>query len=191
MKRRKNNARTKRTSVSEKSRPSASSLIVVDFDGTLFATPGPEQGKAMWLEKTGMEWGHQGWWDEPDSLSAVFDIVPDERMINVISGAREDDAYVVLMTGRLETLEPNIIAMLNEANIEIDEIITKPVRLLDVDTARWKAQELAKLVSALEPTLERVTVYDDSQENLDEMESIAFPDEISASFELVGNNDGP
>ena len=50
-------------------------LVCFDFDDTFFHTPKPEDGKKVWLEKTGEHWAHKGWWGKSETIDLdIFDI---------------------------------------------------------------------------------------------------------------------
>ncbi len=52
------------------------SLFVFDFDGTLFLTLGPGEGKRQYEKLTGTPWTRSGWLQHPESLSSPMKVYP-------------------------------------------------------------------------------------------------------------------
>ena len=79
-------------------------LVCFDFDDTLFNTPKPEEGKPLFLEKTGKIWPHRGWWGKSETLDLdIFDI-PLNKWINIMLRCQNttSENFVMLATGRLK-----------------------------------------------------------------------------------------
>lgn len=102
-----------------------SRLAIYDFDGTLFRSPGPEEGSDLYFDATGNYWPHQGWWGRVESLlpPIIPNPIPQSLWIEeVVSRYRQDikdqNAFVVLMTGRPYKNRHRIQEILKDQNLE-------------------------------------------------------------------------
>lgn len=99
-------------------------LVIYDFDGTLFNSPGRESGELAYMEATGKALPFPGWWGRLESLSPP--IVPEHPgeewlIANTIAAYREDakdkDTELVLMTGRPFKNRKRVIAICEHFNL--------------------------------------------------------------------------
>ncbi len=97
-------------------------IAIFDFDGTLFRTPLPEEGKPVWLDKMGSEWPHKGWWSKRDSLSMeVFDIpLIDEAYQSYLEHYDRDDVLMIMMTGRITPLSQQVKDIIHANELKFD-----------------------------------------------------------------------
>ena len=97
-------------------------IRVFDFDGTLVDSPTPEEGMQLYKQKTGKDWPHKGWWSKPESLDMeVFDISLNNDVIASYNKASaEPDTLLVLLTGRLPKLAPQVENILDHYGLEFD-----------------------------------------------------------------------
>lgn len=100
-------------------------ICVLDFDGTLIISPLPEEGKLTYKEKTGKDWPHRGWWGQAESLDMdIFDMPLVEHVIVEYEKERQDPhTLMVLLTGRLRKLAPEVKKILDAKGLEFDEYI--------------------------------------------------------------------
>ncbi len=97
-------------------------IAIYDFDGTLFGTPLPEEGKPIWLAKTGSEWPHKGWWSKRESLDGeIFDIplIP-EAHESYLEHADDDNVLKIMMTGRIKPLANQVKKIIEDNGLEFD-----------------------------------------------------------------------
>eukprot|EP00184_Porphyridium_aerugineum_P007571 CAMPEP_0184697206 /NCGR_PEP_ID=MMETSP0313-20130426/4236_1 /TAXON_ID=2792 /ORGANISM="Porphyridium aerugineum, Strain SAG 1380-2" /LENGTH=400 /DNA_ID=CAMNT_0027155971 /DNA_START=327 /DNA_END=1529 /DNA_ORIENTATION=- len=99
-------------------------LHVIDFDGTLVWTPGPQEGKEIFKMHTGRDFKHQGWWGRPESLQPPVIQSPtpmaylNSQIAKVLHQSRYDhsiDAFV--LTGRVEKLRPEVERILTDLGL--------------------------------------------------------------------------
>jgi len=138
-------------------------LKVFDFDATLIDTPLPEVGKDIWLQKTGQEWPHKGWWGQADSLDLnVFDMPAKSEVIADYEIARADeDAYVIMLTGRLSKLSEEVKAVLDSKGLVFDEYRFNTGGSTDV----VKMRTMDKLLKQY-PSITSVALWDDRQSHI-------------------------
>lgn len=100
-------------------------LVIYDFDGTLFRSLDEVEGKRLYKEKTGVSWPYRGWWGCLESLMPpLVPEVPGNDWFNssVVSAQKNDDGYLVLMTGRLGVFKERIMDLLKVGGMSFDEI---------------------------------------------------------------------
>ncbi len=146
-----------------------SKLVSFDFDDTLCHTPLPEVGKEIWLEKTGTEWPHRGWWSKRESLDLdVFDIPINEWVYEkYLNAASDDSTYLVMVTGRVEPLRKEVELVLNHHNLSFDEVYLN----FGGDTFSFKTRLFENLIKRVNP--DEFIMYDDRQEHLPRFEEWA------------------
>src|ERR1035437_2091874 len=126
-------------------------LIVFDFDGTLCHSPEPEEGKKIWLRETGNVWPYTGWWGKSETLDMSVFHVPVNQWVyqRYLEAIADEDAYVILATGRLEKaigMRKNIENILNYHNLSFDGIHLNNMG----DTFRFKTRLFEKLANELD-----------------------------------------
>lgn len=141
-------------------------LIAFALDGTLYdARPGPPEDLT--------------WWYSAQSLSSHgppgFD--PRWRLGVVLLARRVATApwtRTALLTGRPRhsEMERVIRQMLHEADLAFDYVQLKPVTV-EVPTSAYKAAAIRKWILA-EPTITKVTLHDDTPENIEAVRSVVL-----------------
>jgi hypothetical protein len=136
-------------------------LSFYDFDGTLMDTPMPDSGKEEWKEKTGEDYPHVGWWGRAESLDPnVFDIKPFQSVLNQLrSDTAKSDTYTIMLTSRLEKLQPQIEILLNNHNITFDDLSLK--KKSDGEKSDRIKEYLRKF-----PDVDTINVYDDRDKEM-------------------------
>lgn len=137
-------------------------LICFDFDDTLCHTLTPEEGKPIWLEKTGSPYPHGGWWGKKESLDTeIFDIKLNpwvyDKYLNAIS---DSDNYVFMATGRIVKLRNEVQKILDMHNLSFDSIHLNHTN----DTFTFKCELFEKMIKRMRP--EEFIMYDDREEHL-------------------------
>jgi len=137
-------------------------IFAFDFDGTLFDTPTPEVGKPIFKEKTGLDWPHRGWWSKRESLDTqIFEINPIDWVYKEYLRATSSDDLVIMATGRITPLRPQVDKILKSNNIEFDHIYLNP----GMDTYLYKTRVFSDLIQKHNP--EEFTMYDDRDAHLE------------------------
>lgn len=160
---------------------SINKLIVFDFDGTLLHTPTEEAGKKIWKEKTGYEFPHTGWWGKAESLDTNIFYIPVNEWVyrKYLEAIADDEAYVILATGRLEKVQnmrKNVEFILNDNNLSFDEVHLNT----GGDTFRFKCKLFEKLIDEL--GVEDIIMYDDRHEHLVKFEEWAQKQKVDVTI---------
>lgn len=142
-------------------------LICFDFDGTLFHTPEPHEGRKIWRQQTGFEFPHTGWWGKSETINTdVFYIPVNPWVLDRYKEAISDPkSYVILATGRLQKVQnmrKNIEKILADNDIVFDEVHLN----WGGDTYKFKTKLFEELMDKLK--VKEFTMYDDRHEHLKE-----------------------
>jgi len=134
-------------------------LVFFDFDDTLFHTP----IKSDWIIKFGEPFERGvDWWRSPKSLDLnIFEIKPNEWTLSEYQKCKEDGDYLIMMTGRFNSLESEVMEVLKSQNLEFDECILKPE---DGVTLEYKIKTMEDKIKEFNP--EEVVFYDDRRDHL-------------------------
>lgn len=137
-------------------------LICFDFDDTLCHTIKEQDGKLIWKEKTGKDWGHVGWWSKPESLDMdIFDTKVNPYVhAEYLDAIADPQNHVIMATGRLERLREPVVKILDNLGLEFDDIYLNT----GGDTYLFKARLFERLIRRLRPT--EFIMYDDRYEHL-------------------------
>ncbi len=139
-------------------------IAVFDFDGTLVDTPTPEKGKPIFLEKTGKDWPHQGWWGRGETLdTAIFEMETIAEVIADFKFARASaDTLVVMLTGRMRKLSEQVEIILSQKELHFDRHYYNGG---GKDTLVHKLDTLTKLVIE-HPEAEELHMWDDRAQHV-------------------------
>jgi hypothetical protein len=168
-------------------------LTAFDFDGTLMNTPNPENGVLEWERVKGEKYPNKGWWSFPESLDLdVFDIKPFPLVLEqLIKEKQKSDSHVIISTSRIEKLRPQLEAILNKNNIQVDDVLMKD--------SLSKGDKILKAIRYM-PDLREINVYDDREVDIQSYKAIRdkIPENIifnvymakDGNFSLIGNQNG-
>lgn len=137
-------------------------LVCFDFDGTLFHTPEPHEGKKIWQDRTGLQFPYDGWWSKPETLNTdIFHIPMNEWVYRkYLESLSRKNTYVILATGRLERLRKQVQAILDMNNLSFDEVHLN----WQSDTFTFKCNLFEKLISKLK--VDKFIMYDDRHDHI-------------------------
>ena len=136
-------------------------LAAYDFDSTLFKSPTPETGKILWKEKTKTDWPYIGWWSKAESLDLnVFDIKPNQEIIDHYFIDKNKGIDIILLTSRLRQLANSVLAVCNKYDVTFKHAYFKHLNLEKPDI-------LHKI--AIDGNYDVVYFYDDRQKEIDLM----------------------
>lgn len=145
-------------------------LVFFDFDDTLFYTPLEQEGKLEWEQKKGMPFpevppGYRNfsdfWWKSPESLDIdVFDIKTNDWIISEYQNCKLRGDYLIMMTGRVESLRNDVIEILDSKGLTFDELHFKPET---GETFSYKIKTMEDRISELKP--DSVVFYDDRKDH--------------------------
>lgn len=136
-------------------------IYAFDFDGTLFFTPEPEEGKKIFKLVTEIDWPHRGWWSKKETLDLnIFSIPINPWVYREYLRSISEGSMVILATGRMEKLRNDVENILNSNNLSFDEVHLNP----GMDTFLFKAKLFERLINKHNP--EVLVMYDDRVEHL-------------------------
>lgn len=170
-------------------------IISFDFDDTLCHTPSPEEGKKIWLEKTGKPWPYIGWWGKSESImmyddqgNKIFDIPVNKWVYEkYLIAVSDPENYVILATGRLlksTGMLENVKKILNLHNLSFNEIHLN----WGGDTFRFKTSLFEQLIKKI--GVKELVMYDDRQEHLLKFEEWANTQSIPVTIvDVVNKNE--
>ena len=158
-------------------------VFVFDFDGTLFNSPEPKEGKELYEKWSGKKWPHKGWLSWPESLLPPIKIHPGPALPEFRQHVSRAGSLTVVVTGRVERTERAVIAALENAQIHPDRVILKP-NVSDETTANFKARILRELLEEL-PHVMLVKFWDDLPQNLAAVHRLAKNSERHVHFEII------
>lgn len=140
-------------------------MVVIDFDGTLYNSPRPL------LE-------YPGWWHSAKSLEGFGEPGWDPKwnlpvLIEARRALQSPWTRVVLVTARPQHAEMKtiILSMLTAADLRFHSVQLKPP-FSTLSTPQFKAAIVQKLLLS-EPTISKVTMFDDEPDNLDAAERVS------------------
>tara|TARA_Y100000389_G_C17463096_1_gene523287 strand:- start:1109 stop:1603 length:495 start_codon:yes stop_codon:yes gene_type:complete len=146
-----------------------SKLSVFDFDGTLINTPEPtEKEKKVWEVVNDKEWPFIGWWGRPESLD--LDVWPMEPKPEVLEAYKKEmsdpNTMVVLLTGRLEKLRPQVQVILDKNNFDFDAVLLNRGGNTLID----KIGQMNNLLKS-NPSIKKLEMWDDREEHFPKFKS--------------------
>jgi hydroxymethylpyrimidine pyrophosphatase-like HAD family hydrolase len=144
-------------------------IVVLDFDGTLCYTPGPEEGKKIWEEKTDTVFPYPGWWSKKETLDLNIFNIPVNPFVykKYLEAVADNNTYVVLATGRLVKLQNEVEKVLRHHNLSFDLVACNS----GGETFRFKTKLFEDLINKYKP--EVFVMYDDRHEHLVQFEKWA------------------
>ena len=159
-------------------------LYLFDFDGTLFHSPYPEEGKALYEERTGKKWPHKGWWSCPESLLPPLVVYPGPSIADFHSYLGRAGSKTFVLTSRIDRTRGPLKEILEHASVFPDRIITKPDDSKEMLGYTFKGIAVKNLLSEF-PSVTTVKFWDDKQENLDEVERIVKLTKKDVQLDLI------
>lgn len=172
-------------------------LVVYDFDGTLFHSPEPEEGKKLYQDLTGAEWPYKGWWGRVETLSPplVPEVPgPEWYILKTVSKCKADLAdaktSVVLMTGRPSHFRRRVENILHLAGLEMDGyFFSGQPGAQGASTFEVKWNFISRL---LNPNYRNLEIHEDRPDQIEKFK--AFAPELKSKFPNLQNiviNDVP
>lgn len=144
-------------------------LSVFDFDSTLVNTPlESAETKKMWSDYHDVEkWPYLAWWTRKESLDLdVFDIPVNPEIIRAYKKEKSNpDTMVIMLTGRVSTLEPQVRKILDKYGLTFDKYLFKEGGL----TEHSKMQHMADILDEF-PTIDSIEMWDDREAHFDKFE---------------------
>ena len=142
--------------------PARRTLYAFDFDRTLVLT----HDSSKWEELTGAPWTEGNWFADARSLAVHS---PGPAMAAYFEAVKDDDAVIVIHTGRAAVMREPVLALLATYGVtRFHEagFCTKRRKAL-----KQKVGRLMALIAAHD--IGRVVLYDDKQKNVERFRAIA------------------
>ena len=158
-------------------------LFVFDFDGTLFCSPQPREGKEFYEAYTGKTWPHKGWLSWPESLLPPMKIKPGPALSEFRQHVKRAGSFTVILTGRIKRTEKAVVQVLKDAQVYPDRLIPKP-DVSSENTPTFKARIMQQLLEEF-PDVTLVKFWDDLPENLAAVHRLSKP---NVQFEITNAN---
>ena len=138
-------------------------IAIFDFDGTLVDTELPITGKQKYLDKTGKDWPHQGWWGKAESLDTdIFETPLVEMVKEAYDKIKlEDETLMVMLTGRMIKLSTHVEKILEQHGLEFDEYHYNKGGATEIAKIKTITMLLDKF-----PDVNEIVLFDDRLEHI-------------------------
>ncbi len=136
-------------------------VVVFDFDKTMiFTAESTDENRDKVFQKYGHR--HQGWWARKESLDIdiFYPVLNTWVYEKYIEAKANPDAIVILMTGRITQLEPEVRKILDFHNLEFHRVYCNT----GGDTYRFKQNKFELLLREFYNA--DLTMYDDRTEHV-------------------------
>jgi len=156
-------------------------IYCFDFDKTLIHTQEPEEGRKLWLKETGEIFPHPtGWWAKSESLDLkiFYPAINGWTYKYYTEAIKEEDAHVILATGRLDKLKKEVQAVLDFHDLKFDEVHCN----WGGETYRFKTRLFESIIRK-NPTATEIILYDDRHEHL--VKFVEWAKGIEAKFKIT------
>ena len=141
-------------------------IFVFDFDGTLFDTPNPADGRARYERLTGTKWPHdQGWLRWPESLLPPLVSYPGPALPHFHMCCGQSGTLTVLLTGRIPSTREAVLEILYQHSVFPDQHFFKDSPIQRESTPAYKVRVVEQLLHEF-PDVSCVEVFDDLDEVL-------------------------
>jgi len=142
-------------------------MAVFDFDSTLVFTEGAEMGRKKWLMHYDNLFPYKtdeigksvrAWWSHPESLNTeIFHHPSNEYVRNIYKNHLNNNDFMVMLTGRLESLEPGVKKILDMHDYKFDRYYFNPKGF---NTEKYKVKKVEDLMKEFK-SIEKIDFYDD------------------------------
>eukprot|EP00731_Ephydatia_muelleri_P030419 Em0021g942a len=158
-------------------------LFVFDFDGTLFNTPNPLEGRVMYEQLTGKPWPHRGWLGWPDSLLPPLKSTPLPAVAEFRRHLNIAGSFTILMTGRAQRIARAVKLILDNAHLVPQRYVFKPNISLK-STSAYKSRVIQELLEEF-PQVTVVKIWDDDEDNLSAFHQVAKSCSRDIQFDII------
>ena len=169
--------------------PPITRLFVFDFDGTLFDTPDPREGRILYEQLTGKPWPHRGWLGWSESLLPPLKVKPLPAVAEFRRHLNRAGSLTVLMTGRAQRTARAVKRVLDNAHLVPQRFVFKP----DISFKSTCAYKSSVIVRFLEefPDLTQVKIWDDDEDNLAAFHQVAKTCTRGIQFDIIDVTKSP
>lgn len=139
-------------------------LFIFDFDGTLFNTPEPKEGRELYELCTGKKWPHRGWLGWPESLLPPVKVRNGPALPEFRQHLGRAGSITLVLTGRIERTRRAVEHVLENNQAFPQRLIMKP-NVSGETTPIFKARIIRELLVEF-PDITLVKFWDDIPNNL-------------------------
>ena len=161
-------------------------LFIFDFDGTLFDSPGPMEGRREYERLTRTKWYHKGWLTWPESLLPPLKVLPGPALSDYHAHHGSAGSITVLLTGRTEKARRGVVTVMENAQLFPHRLILKP-DVTDLSTASFKVKAVKQLLEEF-PGVTLVKFWDDLPGNLTAIQHLSQTTPETVQFEVIDAN---
>lgn len=134
-------------------------LVIYDFDHTLFKSPLPANPDPKW-------WGDIKSMTEPVVPEVPTDEWWNTEVVNdLVKDLKDSSKHVIVMTGRKESFKERLSKLLKTKGLDVPEFYTNYMGD-DTNTLNFKIRNIKKILSRL-PSVKTIVFYDDRKPHLD------------------------
>lgn len=122
-------------------------IVVFDFDGTLFNTLDASYGRVVYRKKTGKDWAHNGWYNREESLdTTVFPITVNLKTKTEYEKAKNKvENIICLVSERPIKVRKKVEELLEKNSFEFDYLF---YRENEEDYFQTKCNQIKKVLAA-------------------------------------------
>ena len=158
-------------------------LYLFDFDCTLFDSPNPVAGKALYEKYSGQPWPHRGWLKHPESLLPPIKTTPCPAIKDFRDHLHRAGSLTFVLTGRQQSTKKAVREVLENAHMYPQRIICKP-NDSDEKTSVFKCRVFKQLLNEF-PDVTLVKFWDDNASNLASMRSLSKSFHQNVEVEII------
>ena len=163
--------------------PSITQLFIFDFDGTLFDSPNPLEGRVMYEHLTGKPWPHRGWLGWPESLLPPLKVKPLTVVAEFRRHLNRAGSFTVLMTGRAQRTASAVKLVLDSAHLVPQRYVFKPDTCFE-STSDYKSRVIQELLDEF-PNVTLVKIWDDDGDNIAAFHHVAKLCSRDIQFDII------
>lgn len=161
-------------------------LYIFDFDGTLFNTPDPKEGRKLYEKCFGKKWERRGWLGWPESLLPPIKPRPGPALPEFREHIGCAGSLIVIVTGRIERTKAAIVRVLENFQVYPERLLLKP-NALDESTPAFKSHVLQQMLEEF-PNVTLVKFWDDIPANLAAIHRLSKSTYKHIQFEIIDAN---
>lgn len=160
-------------------------LFLFDFDGTLFRTPDPVEGRAEYERLTGHSWPHpHGWMRWAESLLPPLRSQPGPALPHFHALLHQSGSLTALVTGRIPPTGNAVKEVLHHHLVYPEKYFFKDSPMEKESTPAYKVRIAQQLLKEY-PDVSHVKVFDDLDDVLTAMHKLAHNYQEKVTFEVV------
>ena len=158
-------------------------LFIFDFDGTLFDTPNPLEGRVMYERLMGKPWPHRGWLGWPESLLPPLKSAPLPAVAEFRRHLNIARSFTIVMTGRTQRMARAVKLVLDNAHLVPQRYVLKPTIFFQ-STSAYKSRVIQELLKEF-PQVTTVKIWDDDESNLSTFHQVAKSCTKEIQFDII------